>query len=215
MFCGCGVKPFLTALSLSSFGRGASSWLARFAARPARGVPRPAGGRSRGPRPCSLRAAHCVRTAPRRSRLWRIGSRGLCPLHIFCRLTRGASAPANAHSVPAGTWQGARIVLSLSGSLIYSRMLIGAPPSITAPSVPCGGSVCSHYVSASPRTMFPHSLRAPLQAQPRPSPALPTRSSLASPTKSRHAQRGACSGCAPAHPLFAGPSLGRHSRVNI
>ena len=164
------------------------------------------------PAPCSLKAAPCGRTAPRRSRLWHIGSRGLCPLHIFCRLTRCASAPAKEHSIPAGTWQGARIVLSFSGALIYSLMLIGEPPTITAPSVPCGGSICTHYVSASPRTMFPHSLRAPMQVQPRPAPALPVRSSLAYPTKSRHAQRGARSGCAPAHPLFAGPSLGRHSR---
>lgn len=169
--------------------------------------------RGRGsPAPSSRLAAPCGRTAPRWSRLWHIGCRGLCPLHIFYRLTRCASAPAKAHSVPAGTWQGARIVLSFSGALIYSLMLIGEPPAITAPSAPCGGSVCTHCVRASPRTMFPHSLRAPLQAQPRPSPALPTRSSLASPTKSRHAQQGARSGCAPAHPLFAGPSLGRHSR---
>ncbi len=155
------------------------------------------------PAPSSLLAAPCGRTAPRRSRLWHIGCRGLCPLHIFCRLTRGASAPAKAHSVPAGTWQGARIVLSFSGALIYSLWLIGEPPTITAPSVPCGGSVCTHFVRASPRTMFPHSLRAPLQAQPRPSPALTVRSSLAYPAKSRHALRGARSGCAPAPPLFA------------
>lgn len=160
--------------------------------------------RGRGsPAPFSRLAAPCGRTAPRRSRLWHIGYRGLCPLHIFCRLTRSASAPAKAHSIPAGTWQGARIVLSFSGALIYSLMLIGEPPVITAPSAPCGGSVCTHCVRASPRTMFPHSLRAPLQAQPRPSPALPTRSSLAYPAKSRHAQQGARSGCAPAHPLFA------------
>lgn len=214
MFCGCVGSPFLTAHSVASLCRGSSSWLARLSARPARGVPRPAGGRSGGPRPSSLKAAPCGRTAPRRSRLWHIGSRGLCPLHIFCRLTRCASAPAKAHFVPASTWQGARIVLPFSGALIYSRTLIGASPPITAPSVPCGGSVCTHFVRASPRTMFPRSLHAHLQAQPRPSPALPGRSSLASPTKSRHALQGARSGCAPAHPLFAGPSLGRHSRVN-
>lgn len=160
--------------------------------------------RGRGsPAPSSRLAAPCGRTAPRRSRLRHIGCRGLCPLHIFCRLPRCASAPAKAHSAPAGTWQGARIVLSFSGALIYSRTLIGAPPAITAQSVPCGGFICTHYVRASPRTMFPHSLRAPLQAQPRPAPALPVRSSLAYPAKSRHALQGAHSGGAPAPPLFA------------